>query len=343
LLTLCLTAAFTTFYDSLQGKPRLRYWTALWLGLAVLAKGPFGLAVFGLVMLWTLAREKELRSGFRGGWPLGLLILFGVIASWYVPAYLASGQVFIQEFLVEQNIGRLTGGDLAHRLPDWAWWAHPIYYPLVLLVGGAPWTWFGAAELFKPQERTALYRYLAAWALAIVILFTLSGSKLPHYGLPAIAPLVLLASRRLALAKPARWLRLGVAWAVAVGVIAQLGFYYAYHLDTTYHYSEAHRIARYLRNQPGEVALYRFGRQGPATPELGLERVATSMPSLLFYLQRPTIKADDPANAAEADWLFARTEAVDEETREGLRDEGLELVPVPEVETDNYVLYRIKR
>ena len=89
-------------------------------------------------------------------WPLGTLILFAIIACWYLPAYLANGHTFVQEFLIKQNIGRFTGGDPAHTMPFLkSFW----FYIPVLLIGMAPWIFFlPAAWPRKPLPLVPMVR-----------------------------------------------------------------------------------------------------------------------------------------------------------------------------------------
>src|SRR2546421_10300574 len=180
LLTLCLTAAFLSFYESLVGARIWRLVTAFCLALSVLDKGPVGLPFFVALAIWTYASEKDLRAAFRGYWLPGTLIFILAVSAWYVPAYIENGQVFIQKFLVEQNLQRFGGADEAHKVPLLLW---PFYYPVVLLVGMLPWSLFVAKPWIENLGPSApqFHRYLGRWALIVLIFFTISGAKLPHY------------------------------------------------------------------------------------------------------------------------------------------------------------------
>ena len=196
-LVLTFSAAMLTFWESLTGNRKMRLATAALLGLAVLAKGPVALILFVLIAGWTFWKEPELRPAFRGQWLLGTVILVGVIALWYVPAYLANGQLFVQKFLIEQNVGRFTGGDKAHTIK--AAWAYPIYIP-ILLLGMTPWLyylvrngrWSQIADSQSHNASSQFLRYLSAWTLVVLLFFSISSAKLPHYVLPACVPLAML-------------------------------------------------------------------------------------------------------------------------------------------------------
>ena len=138
-LLVSLSAAFATFWESLVDRPKWRILTAVFLGFGVLAKGPVALILFVIVAGWTYWREPQLRPSFKGSWAVGTIALLVVISTWYVPAYLVNGQLFVQKFLIEQNIGRFTGGDAAHTLGGIQ--GLVFYIPLFLL-GMFPWSLF---------------------------------------------------------------------------------------------------------------------------------------------------------------------------------------------------------
>lgn len=343
LLVLALNLAFASYYFSLTGDARWRWITGAALGLGVLAKGPVALILFGGVFIAfrLLCRDPRLRH--RGGWAGGILALGVVIALWYVPAYLTNPQQFVQEFLIEQNFKRFTGGDEAHRVP---WWSHPIYYPAVLLVGLAPWS-FRAFRRVDWQARTASHTYLLCWFLVPLLFFTVSGSKLPHYILPSAAPLILLIGMGL---KPTRqkWrqlpMRVGgmVAYATAWGVGATLIF-------ATYHraagFEEAQNLAKVLASESSPGALYQFGRQtGEVTITTELQE--TTLPSLVFYLDRVTLMTDDREEVAqsEAEWMMTRRGRLQPDDLEWFGERGITLVPdALAANAEHFELYRLRR
>lgn len=278
-LTLLITGAFLSFYESLVGARSWRLVTALCLGLTVLDKGPVALPLFAALAIWTWIAEKPLRPAFRGYWLLGTLILVGTIGIWYVPAYLQNGHEFVQRFLIEQNLQRFGGGDEAHKVPLILW---PLYYPVVLLVGMLPWSLFA----WKPWvqslkgESTPLERYLGRWALVVLVFFTISGTKLPHYILPAMPPLGMLLAIRFAERRTLSWTSVA-AVTVAVSVIVNVAFIGYYKVGG---FEELDSLATQINqmvNGRTLVVSYQLARVKDA-PGLGINE--TSAPSLAFYL-----------------------------------------------------------
>lgn len=280
---LSLSIALTTFYDSITKNPRLRTWTAVALGFAVLAKGPVAGVFFILIAGITFWRMPELRKNFKGHWLLGIALFFVTVATWYVPAYLANREVFVQQFLIEQNLGRFKGGDLAHLTPAWA---IPLYFPLVLFLALMPWSiWALRARWFAWPSDT-LTRYFWIWGLVVLVFFSVSLTKLPHYILPAVLPFTVVTvlavmNRREHRAKADFWLKCGLAWSATVCSIATVVFVMDYHNR----FAEVHEVARYLRNKEGNVVLFGVGRTERDTSTAFKVR-QSSNPSFLFYLRR---------------------------------------------------------
>ena len=207
-LVLCLTIAFTTFYDSIQGNQKLRLITATSLGFAVLAKGPVALVLFGLIGIFSFWRLPDTRKNWGKYWLPGTLILAAIVATWYVPCYLANGQDFIDKFLIEQNIGRFKGGDTAHALKKTdplAYLQIPSYflfYPLTLALSSLAWIipatrskWWRTTN--TDQSKNPLLTYLLIWFMVVLVFFSISATKLVHYVLPCIPPLAILIANAL--------------------------------------------------------------------------------------------------------------------------------------------------
>lgn len=301
-LILFLSAALLLFWASLVDPARRTAWrtgAAACLGLAVLAKGPVAGLLFLAIIAATFWREPALRPDFRGGWPAGALVFAAIVSSWYVPAYLANGSVFVEKFLIEQNVGRFTGGDAAHTIGGPLNW---VFYVLILLVGMLPWSlWVPVSwpRRTATGDGEAFRRYLGTWALVVFVFFSLSGAKLPHYVAPAIPPLAILVGARLALRRPERW-PVGPAVAcLAVGLLVHSAFVLYYgggrvgSLDVPGFHQEVHDLVRWVRDREGAVAVYQMSRR-EADRGTGTTRLReTAHPSVFFYLRRNALDTDD--------------------------------------------------
>lgn len=293
LLVLFLSATFFSWWRSVGGCGWWRVGAGACLGAAVLAKGPVAIAVFGAVWLWTLFAEPERRRSVLNlvdNLGAVLATLF-VIALWYVPCYMANGQRFVDEFLIAQNLGRFRGGDAAHPgsiggIPVWL--AIPLYYPLVLAVGMLPWwPWARKPVQEDPDdpEGAEARRLLWRWFWVVLVFFSISGSKLPHYIYPAIPPLAILIGERLSRRSWKEWTP-GLPKAAIIAPIATCLFVNA--LAIAYYVTggqeELHALARWAKQQGPEVATFKLGRQTADRGTGRLEVQETSKPSLVFYV-----------------------------------------------------------
>lgn len=144
--TSCIDAAFTTFLNlglfcsALTIFARHRFtWIGiyLFLGLAVLTKGPAAIVLF---LLGTAAFVVLERPGFKRlfRWVLstnpapGLAIFFVSFLPWYFAVYKATKGLFIQVFILYENLARFAGKTNIHK-------SNPLYYLPVLAYGIAPW------------------------------------------------------------------------------------------------------------------------------------------------------------------------------------------------------------
>lgn len=249
------------------------------LGLGVLAKGPVAVILFiplgisGLI----LSRSKPNILGTLAG----TVSMLAVIAAWYIPVYSAEGKLFVDEFLIRQNVGRFTGGDAAHT------WVGPqnwIFFVPVLLVGCCPWSvWF--VRTF-PKREEALRFYLALAAVIPFAFFTVSGAKLVHYVLPCIPFIVLsvVGSGRFSANTRAAWVALG-----CVTVLANLALPAYYYLGGQ---GNLHALARYLHKQTGDVVAYQMPRREGDRGTGQLKLRETSHPSAEVYVGRLVLNCE---------------------------------------------------
>lgn len=208
-----LTVSWTSLFFIIFGKNRLwtdsstnqTHWGLLalfyiFLGVAVLAKGPLGLIlpVGSLVILLGFTGKLYLLSKLK---PFtGLLIVVVVALPWYWLCYQANGWVFIEEFLLQHNLERFFTDRYQHAQPMW-------FFLVVVLVGFYPWSFqmFPAVwRLFRVRNSwksssVGENLYLWLWFLTPMIFFSLSHSKLPGYLLPAAPAIALIIAREIEL------------------------------------------------------------------------------------------------------------------------------------------------
>ncbi len=169
------------------------------LGLGMLAKGLVAPAI-GMLAVLPVCRDRGIGTVARDLFSARTLLPFAVVTlPWYGLCYWRNGTVFLEEFVWRHHVLRVVSSELQHEQP---WW---FYLPVVLL-GLAPWTPLVAGTLLSTEWRgNPKMHFLGAWALGVVVLFSVSTNKLPGYVLPAIPPLCLIAGSRLRSAPVWAW------------------------------------------------------------------------------------------------------------------------------------------
>jgi 4-amino-4-deoxy-L-arabinose transferase-like glycosyltransferase len=182
-------------YAMKAGRERMIYLAASGaaVGLAVLAKGVVGLALFGAVGVASLVVTRRPDKINWRDLLIWVAICLAVISVWYVPVTIKHGHAFVDDFIIKHHFKRFTSNYYKHPQPVW------FYIPLTI-AGLLPWAAFlipAAARLrrIKPRARnTADYLLAIAWVwfAVIFIFFSLSQSKLPSYILPAFPALAII-------------------------------------------------------------------------------------------------------------------------------------------------------
>lgn len=189
LLNLLLALALFDAWRHLESgrrAPLLR--SFVWIGLGVLTKGPIALLVPGTVSFLYCASRGEWKRWARAVFdPLGLVILAVITVPWYAAALAIHGQAFIDGFILKHNVERFTGTLEGHA-------GSLFYYVLAVPLLLLPWTGplLAAVRQLRTDIGTGVRRFLWIWAGFVVVFFSLSGTKLPHYVLYGATPLFLL-------------------------------------------------------------------------------------------------------------------------------------------------------
>ncbi len=211
LLNLLLTLSTLDLWRHLEnGRDAPRRRAFAWIGLGLLAKGPVALlipaAAAGLWLLFGRDRSRLVRLvDDARAW--GLMVL--IAAPWYAYALWRHGMAFVNGFLLHHNLDRFTGSLEGHA-------GSLFYYVWMLPVAMLPWTPLLApiAMNLRTRWKEPLGRFMLLWLGFVVVFFSLSGTKLPHYVLYGFTPLMLLAAQELATVKTA------TRWALCLFIVA---------------------------------------------------------------------------------------------------------------------------
>ncbi len=221
IVTFPLTAALTAFYFFDQNERTAKTETPIsssfstfhfplstfyiFVGIALIAKGLIGIVFpFAIVAFYYILSRRLPSKTFIFSLFWGTILTLLVAAVWYVPMYQINGWKFIDEFIIQHHFQRFTSDKYQHHQPFWFFFA---VLPLMTL----PWLPFFIAAIwdflkvqssrFKVQGNSAfsiqhspLATFAFAWMLVPLVFFSLSGSKLPGYILPALPAALVLAA-----------------------------------------------------------------------------------------------------------------------------------------------------
>jgi 4-amino-4-deoxy-L-arabinose transferase-like glycosyltransferase len=203
-VTMTLTAALACFLiaeTSTSERERRRWLAGFYaaVGLSLLAKGLIGIVIpVGVVSAYFLLRRewpaRSISWSVLWGVPLALV----VSAAWYGPVTARHGWTFIDQFIIQHHFARYLSNKYHHPQPFY-------FYLPVLALFTLPWTPFLIASLagarrwnWRAAEAQSKLRVFAlVWLVVPVAFFSLSGSKLPGYILPALGGAALLVGERL--------------------------------------------------------------------------------------------------------------------------------------------------
>ena len=164
------------------------------LGVGILAKGPPGLAVVGIVGVMHLLLRNKWTELWCGGFELkrGLLLMIATFLPWHLAMFLKDGLVFVDQYVVYNILDRgSVGVDDSTGTFE--------YYTSQL--GHGMWLWAAlapaalAAALLRAREATREGRVratIAMWAIAAMAMFCLVQTKFHHYILPVVPALGIL-------------------------------------------------------------------------------------------------------------------------------------------------------
>lgn len=192
-LWVTVSATLMSFYAGYEsGKAKYYYLAFAAAGIAVLDKGPIGLALPGLVILLFLLWQRCLPMLLNIHMLGGFMLFLGVVSLWYAPMYLLHGSDFLDTFLGVHNVLRAT---VSEHPRNNVWY----YYLLVFLAGFLPWSLAVLPAFFKRLFKRELHlptdereRFLVVWALAVFVAFECMASKYMTYTFPYMMPLAIL-------------------------------------------------------------------------------------------------------------------------------------------------------
>lgn len=221
-----------------------RSWTAAWLaaGLAALTKGPLGV-LLGFVGLLAVVWERRTgrRAPLRGSHWLGAALCLAMAGGWFVAAYAAAGDPFIDKVIGRELVGHVVGASKEHlqqvsvteRLTSFVvGLGKPSAYLLSRFLPWSVLTSVGLWRVFKrpsPDDTERRFeRFLTCWLLAGLALFSVMPHQRADLLLPLLPAAALLAGREGArvMMGVAAWKRVAIAGCVACAGLAAGAYHF---------------------------------------------------------------------------------------------------------------------
>jgi 4-amino-4-deoxy-L-arabinose transferase-like glycosyltransferase len=169
-------------------------WCYAFLGIGVLAKGPPGLGVIGLVGVLHVALLGRWRSLYEGGYELkrGLVVMIVVALPWHVAMFLKAGLHYIDEYLFIHIVNR-AAADPDHSLDTFRQYTTQIGHGMWLWAGLLPAAFIATVLRARTDTRAGRVRFhVALWAIAGFFFFSVVETKFHHYILPVVPALGIL-------------------------------------------------------------------------------------------------------------------------------------------------------
>jgi 4-amino-4-deoxy-L-arabinose transferase-like glycosyltransferase len=151
-------------------------------GIAVSVKGPVGFVIPLIVIGLDRLIAKDFGSSLRlFPWKWGVTAFLVGAMPWYVLVTITQGHEFLASFIVKDNLNRFAHAMEGH---SGSWY----YYLLILIPGTLPWVawlpWWTVQTIARWNKKNAsddLSRLGLAWTVAVLFLFSVARTKLPHY------------------------------------------------------------------------------------------------------------------------------------------------------------------
>jgi 4-amino-4-deoxy-L-arabinose transferase-like glycosyltransferase len=205
------------------------FYAALFIGLAVLTKGPVGFLLFLLAysLFFILGKFKRINNFWE-------IIYFSIICTitislWYGVEWYVHGPAFLEGF-IDRHIALFSTEDAGHGGPFY-------YHFIVLILGCFPASIFIFGGIKNHDFSTGLLHNFQRWMwsllIVVLVLFSFVQTKIIHYSSLAYFPITFFASYFLyyLITGKRKWewyhatlfLTIGIVWGIAIALVPVLG------------------------------------------------------------------------------------------------------------------------
>jgi 4-amino-4-deoxy-L-arabinose transferase-like glycosyltransferase len=166
--------------------------SALFIGLAMLTKGPVALLIFALVSIIFIV-IKKFHVVVRWYDVIVFIIVFSIVGGfWFILQIFNGNSEIIQQF-IEYQIRLFKTQDAGHG-------GFPFYHVVVLFVGVFPASIFALREYYFRDRGNIQLKHMHTWMitllLVVLVLFSIVNTKIVHYSSLCYFPITYLAAQR---------------------------------------------------------------------------------------------------------------------------------------------------
>ena len=175
----------------------------VFLGFAILTKGPVAFVLAGLTITFFLVSQKDWKTLLsKINLKKGFLITILISVPWYILELIKEGKTFWDNFFGYHNFQRYTSVVNNHSEPFWFF----LYMMILASLPFTPFLYHGIIKAFKDFLKSSkdesnvndtLYLFSLCWLTSVLIFFSVSATKLPSYWLPATPAASILISNSL--------------------------------------------------------------------------------------------------------------------------------------------------
>lgn len=220
LLNLLITSCmFSIFLYWREREQRWLFASFALIGLGFLTKGPVAVLIPLAVSFLFFTSKGELKQWLRLVFnPIGIALFLVIALPWYLAQYMREGDAFIQGFFFKHNIDRFQNPMEKHG-------GSLFYYIPVVLLAVLPFTTLLLKVLsrFKSHLHNDFALFSLIWFGFVLIFFSFSGTKLPHYLLYGLSGLFILMAAGLPELRSRFWLFLPpLIWFVLLLILPEI-------------------------------------------------------------------------------------------------------------------------
>jgi|694.fasta_scaffold03921_13 hypothetical protein len=179
------------YYYVMSKKARHAALLGVFLGLAIITKGPVAVIVISLCFLVYWIMQRFALFFKVGHIALAVISALAVSAIWFGVETVKNGPVFLLEF-IKYQADLFLNPVAGHGQPFW-------YHPVVLLIGCFPASIIALPYLIKQkktsmEEDSTLIQFMQLLFWVVLILFSIVETKIVHYSSLCYLPLTFLAA-----------------------------------------------------------------------------------------------------------------------------------------------------